>query len=110
MSKPGEINLLSKIIRPHIGIITNIGEAHIENFKNLTGIAKAKGEIINNIMEGGTLLLNRDDKFFSFFEKSKIKKFKNYFIWKKQKADIFLKSIIKKKKKYIIYKRKKTNF
>ena len=44
MSKAGEINNLSKIIRPHIGIITNIGEAHIENFKNVKGIADAKGE------------------------------------------------------------------
>ena len=29
----GEINKLSKIIQPHIGVITNIGEAHLENFK-----------------------------------------------------------------------------
>ena len=49
MSRAGEINTLSKIIKPQIGIITNIGEAHIENFKNLNGIANAKSEIINNI-------------------------------------------------------------
>ena len=41
MIKP-EINKLSKLVRPHIGIITNVGEAHIENFKNLRGIADAK--------------------------------------------------------------------
>ena len=34
MSKAGEINKLSKLVKPHIGIITNIGEAHIENFKS----------------------------------------------------------------------------
>ena len=45
MSKAGEINKLSKLIRPHIGIITNIGEAHMKNFKNLKGIADAKGEL-----------------------------------------------------------------
>ena len=49
MSKAGEINKLSKLVRPHIGIITNVGEAHIENFKNLRGIADAKGELINHI-------------------------------------------------------------
>ena len=49
MSKPGEINKLSKLIKPDVAIITNIGEAHLENFKNLKGIADAKGEIINNI-------------------------------------------------------------
>ena len=69
MSKSGEINKLSKLIRPHIGIITNIGEAHIENFRNLKGIAEAKGEIINNIEKNGTIILNRDDKFFRFLKK-----------------------------------------
>ena len=69
MSKKGEINRLSKIVRPHIAIITNIGEAHIENFKNLNGIAEAKGEIINNISNGGTIILNRDDKYFQYFSK-----------------------------------------
>ena len=64
MSKAGEINTLSKIIQPHIGVITNIGEAHIENFKNLRGIADAKGEIIKNIKKNGIIILNRDDKYF----------------------------------------------
>ena len=35
MSKKGEINKLSKLVKPNIGIITNIGSAHIENFKNI---------------------------------------------------------------------------
>ncbi|MEK9918106.1 MAG: Mur ligase family protein, partial [Pelagibacteraceae bacterium] len=66
---------LSKLIKPDIGIITNIGEAHIENFKNLKEIAKAKSEIIENIKEGGILILNRDDNFFDYI--SKIAKKKN---------------------------------
>ena len=69
MSKTGEINTLTKLIKPHIGIITNIGEAHIENFKNVKGIADAKGEIIKNIEKYGTLILNRDDKYFNYLEK-----------------------------------------
>ena len=77
MSKTGEINTLSKLIKPHIGIITNIGEAHIENFKSLKGIAAAKGELINNIQKNGTIILNQDDKFYSYFKKkAKIKKLK----------------------------------
>ena len=86
MSKSGEINKLSKLIRPHIAIITNVGEAHIENFKNLKDIAKAKGEIINNIEKGGTIILNRDDKYFRFFEKRKIKTFKDCNLWYKKKC------------------------
>ncbi len=68
MSKKGEINDLSELVRPNIGIITNIAEAHIENFKNIKGIAKAKGEIINNIDKNGSLILNQDDKFFSYLK------------------------------------------
>ena len=59
MSKSGEINNLSKIVKPHIGIITNIAEAHIENFKNLRHIAKAKGELINNISPSGYLIIDK---------------------------------------------------
>ena len=66
MSKSGEINNLSKLLRPDIAMITNISEAHIENFKNISEIAKAKGEIIDNIKKNGYLILNRDDKFFSY--------------------------------------------
>ena len=56
-------------MKPHIGIITNIGEAHIENFNNLKGIANAKGEIIENIQNNGVLILNRDDKYYTFLAK-----------------------------------------
>ena len=49
MSKFNEINKLSSIVKPDIGIITNISEAHLENFKSIKEIAKAKSEIIYNI-------------------------------------------------------------
>ncbi len=77
MSKRGEINTLSKIVKPDIAIITNVAEAHIENFKNLKNIAKAKGEIIDNISKSGSLIIERDNKFYNYFkskaEKRKIK-------------------------------------
>ena len=69
MSKKGEIDNLSKLVKPHIAIITNIAEAHIENFKNLFDIAKAKSEIINNIEQSGYLILDRESKFYNFFKK-----------------------------------------
>ena len=74
MDKKGEIDFLSKIIRPNLGIITNVGSAHIKNFKNISEIAKAKGEIINNINTHGYLILNADDKFYNFHKKLAIKK------------------------------------
>ncbi len=69
MSKAGEINRLSKMIKPDLAVITNIGEAHIENFQNTKGIAKAKSEIINNIKKNGKIIVNRDDKYFRFLNK-----------------------------------------
>ena len=69
MSKFNEINKLSQLVKPHIGIITNVSEAHLENFRNIKDIAKAKSEIIYNIQKGGTVILNRDDKFFDYFRK-----------------------------------------
>jgi murE/murF fusion protein len=74
MDKKGEIDFLSKIINPDIGVITNISYAHAKNFKNINQIANAKAEIINNIRCGGSLVLNADDKFFNFFKKIAIKK------------------------------------
>ena len=89
MSKAGEINNLSKLIQPHIGIITNIGEAHIENFKNIKDIAKAKGEIIDNIKKNGTVILNKDDKFFNYLaKKARSKKIKIVSFGKNKKSDV----------------------
>ena len=99
MSKKGEIKNLSKLIQPHIGIITNIGEAHIENFKNINGIAKAKAEIIENIKENGTIILNRDDRFFRFFsQKAKLKKIKIVTFGLNKKSDVYPLRITKNKK------------
>ena len=99
MSKKGEINNLTKLIRPHVGIITNIGEAHIENFKNLKGIAEAKSEMINQIKKNGTLILNRDDKFFDYLEKkARINNLKVVTFGVDKNSDVHLKKIITRKK------------
>ena len=99
MSYPGEINKLSKIIRPHIGIITNVAEAHIENFQNLDGIARAKGEIINNISKNGFLIIDRDGKYFRYFEKIAVKKGLTVISFGfSKKANIFLANLKNEKK------------
>ena len=90
MNKAGEINNLTNLVKPHIGIITNIGEAHIENFKNQKGIADAKAEIINNIKKNGTIILNRDDKYFNYLQKkAKIKKLKIISYGLNKKSDVY---------------------
>jgi len=101
MDKKGEIYNLSKIVKPEIGIITNISGAHFKNFNTLKDIARAKSEIINNISNDGKLILNKDDVFFKFLSnKARSKKIKVISYSSKKKADIFLSKIIKKKNHY----------
>jgi UDP-N-acetylmuramoyl-tripeptide--D-alanyl-D-alanine ligase len=61
MSGFGEISFLSKLARPHYAIITNIGEAHMQDIGSREGIAKAKFEIIDGLMEGGKLFYDGDE-------------------------------------------------
>ena len=89
MSKKGEIDNLSKIVKPNMGIITNVAEAHIENFKNLNHIAKAKGEIINNISASGSLIIDRDSEYYNFFKSlAKRRKIKVVSIGYDSKSDV----------------------
>ena len=74
MDKKGEIDYLANIIKPDLGIITNISYAHSKNFKNISQIADAKAEIMNNIKKDGTIILNKDDKFYNYLKKFAIKK------------------------------------
>tara|TARA_B100000579_G_scaffold58262_1_gene41817 strand:+ start:2892 stop:5735 length:2844 start_codon:yes stop_codon:yes gene_type:complete len=103
MDKKGEIDHLSKIIKPNIGIITNISYAHSKNFKNLFGIAKAKSEIIDNIIENGSIVLNADDKFYNYFRtKAFNKNLKVISFSKNKKSNIKLEKIDKLKNKSIL--------
>ena len=74
MDRKGEIDYLSKIIKPDVGVITNISYAHIKNFRNINEIALAKSEIIKNIKDDGYLILNKDDKFYNFHKKIALKR------------------------------------
>ena len=101
MDKKGEVDFLSKIINPDIGVITNISYAHAKNFKNIKQIAMAKSEIINNIKKGGLLVLNADDKFYNFHKKIALKRNLKVLSFSiKKKADINLDYIKKEFKKF----------
>ncbi len=103
MDKKGEIDALSKIIKPDVGVITNISYAHAKNFKNIKQIAMAKSEIINNIVANGTLVLNADDHFFSLHKKIAIKKkLKVLTFSTTKKSNVRLKYIKKEKNKFKI--------
>jgi UDP-N-acetylmuramoyl-tripeptide--D-alanyl-D-alanine ligase len=57
----GEIEELARFARPHAGLITCIGDCHLEGLGNRRGVMEAKGELIPHLKVGGLLALNADD-------------------------------------------------
>jgi UDP-N-acetylmuramoyl-tripeptide--D-alanyl-D-alanine ligase len=62
MSARGEIARLAEIALPDVGIITNVGPAHLETLHGLDGVARAKGELFAALKAGGTAVINADDE------------------------------------------------
>ena len=63
MNHFGEIRYLGEMVRPDIAVITNVGDAHIENLGNTRqGILRAKCEIFENLTPKGGAVLNGDDE------------------------------------------------
>ena len=75
MDKKGEISYLTNLVKPNIGVITNIGMSHIEHFENQEGIFNAKMELTEPFNENNILIVNGDDKFLKQL-KNKNKKYK----------------------------------
>lgn len=60
-SLPGEIARLAAICRPEVGVITNIGPAHLEGLGSLDGVRREKSALFSGLAPGGRAVLNRDD-------------------------------------------------
>jgi UDP-N-acetylmuramoyl-tripeptide--D-alanyl-D-alanine ligase len=58
---PGHIARLCRVARPRIGVVLNVGSAHLGEFGSPEGIAAAKGELVEALPEDGTAVLNADD-------------------------------------------------
>ncbi|WP_407399490.1 UDP-N-acetylmuramoyl-tripeptide--D-alanyl-D-alanine ligase [Anaerovibrio sp.] len=59
----GQIKALAPIAAPTIGIVTNVGETHMELLGSMENIAKAKAELVEAIPSGGTVILNNDNAY-----------------------------------------------
>ncbi len=62
MNHAGEITPLTRMVRPHVALVTTVENAHIENFANEEGIADAKAEIFLGLDPTGTALINLDNR------------------------------------------------
>lgn len=61
MERKGEIDFLTRLVQPDVGIITSVGLVHIDNFPSIEEIAKAKLEIVNGIKDNGLFIYFGDD-------------------------------------------------
>lgn len=62
-----EIAYTTGLVKPDVVLINNVSSAHLQGFGDLQGVAQAKREILSGVSELGTAVLNRDDKFYSYF-------------------------------------------
>ncbi len=65
--KPGDIEYLAAIARPHVGLVNNVAPAHLERMKTLEGIAETKGAVYAALPADGTAIINADDRFAEYF-------------------------------------------
>ncbi len=61
----GEIDHLSALVEPTVGVITNANAAHLEGFGSIAGVAAAKGELLDHLPRAGTAVLNADDTYYA---------------------------------------------
>jgi UDP-N-acetylmuramoyl-tripeptide--D-alanyl-D-alanine ligase len=57
----GHIRQLCEVAPPHVGLVLNVGKAHMGEFGSQEAIAQAKGELVESVRRGGTAVLNADD-------------------------------------------------
>ena len=61
MNEPGEIRELTRICRPSVGALLNVGPAHLGRFRSMEEVAQAKGEMLEAMPEESVLVFNQDD-------------------------------------------------
>src|SRR5207244_8888293 len=69
MNHSGEIAPLTRLVRPHVAIITTVEPVHLEFFPSVEAIADAKAEIFQGIEPGGAAVINRDNPHFARLQK-----------------------------------------
>ncbi len=64
---PGEIALLTRLVRPKVAVITQCAPAHLEGFGSIEGVARAKAEIYSDLDADGIAIINADDAYAGYW-------------------------------------------
>lgn len=99
---PGEIEYLAGICQPNIGIITNVGQSHLEFLKDLPGVLREKYSLIKNLQRPRIALLNSDDTFLKDKVSRKIKEAVIFSFGIRNKAD-FSASLVKRENEKVSF-------
>jgi UDP-N-acetylmuramoyl-tripeptide--D-alanyl-D-alanine ligase len=59
---PGHIHALCEVASPTVGVVTNVGAAHLDGFGSIDAVAKGKGELVESLPVDGIAVLNADDE------------------------------------------------
>ena len=94
MNELGEISNLTKIAKPTVAVITNVGTAHIGILGSRENILKAKLEILEGLKENGTLVINNDnDMLHDWYSKNKSDKYNVLTFGIENESDIMAKNV-----------------
>ncbi len=85
----GEIAYTANLTQPDVAVVINAGDAHIEGFGSKENVAKAKGEVFQSLRVGGVAVLNKDDAFYSYWQKNTSKTKQVCFSLQNSDADFF---------------------
>lgn len=100
MSNIGEISRLVEIAKPRIGVVTNVGPAHLKNLDNVANVAEAKKELVEGLPEDGITVLNYDNNYVRDMDQSFHGK-KVIYYGLNEESDIYADNIITDEKKNI---------
>ncbi|MCG8435978.1 MAG: UDP-N-acetylmuramoyl-tripeptide--D-alanyl-D-alanine ligase [Gammaproteobacteria bacterium] len=68
-NQPGEIAYLANLVKPDVGIVNNVGPAHLEGFGDIEGVARAKGELYEALEKENIAVINLDEPYSDMWRK-----------------------------------------
>lgn len=92
-SHAGEIDMLAGLTQPTVGLITNAGDAHLEGFGSRDGVARAKGELYQQLAVGATAIINADDVYASQWTQTAAHCRRLYFSLGDVTADVYARAV-----------------